>query len=119
VKNKFNSRVFADTIKTINKNYVYSIGLGSIEKYPGFLQKAKVVLAEQYETVYASISRIADAIMDRYSISRRYTVVIEFILFKMFLEATIDELQPGETSGVQSEKIARGNGVPGSSLCWQ
>ena len=119
MKNELSVVTFADSVKSITKEYVYSVGLGSVEKYPAFLRRAKVILSEQYESVYASVSRIADAIMDRYAISRRYTVVIEFILFKMFLEATIDELRSRSAGGIQSEEVSGGHGVRGSSLCWQ
>lgn len=88
-------------------------------RYIQMQDRIRSAFGEHFNDTLSSLSSVADAILARLGLPRKFTVVVELVVLQFFLEEIIDSVQSRGQNRTQDSKVSGGQGVYCHEIGWE
>lgn len=116
----FNTERFMTAIKLLDKSVFTNRDLEyASDCYIDMQETIRSVFGDQFEDTMASLSSLADVILAKTGLSRRFTVVVELVILQFFVEGIIDAIQGRSKNRKKDSEVLDGEGVLCHAVGWE
>lgn len=74
---------------------------------------------DHFNETFSSLSSVADAVLARLGLPRKFTVVVELVVLQFFLEEIIDSVQSRGQNRTQDSKVSGRQGLYCNEIGWE
>lgn len=88
-------------------------------RYVQMQDEIRLAFGDHFNDTFSSLSSVADAILARLGLPRKFTVVVELVVLQFFLEEIIDSIQSRDQNRAQNSEVPDRKGVYCHSVGWE